>query len=209
MEDLDRHVVPDVVVTERPSPRASQGSTAVADVESPTIVHLPTLEYNQPFLEIRDHESGGRVVTVVEVLSPSNKRPGTDARAKYLEKQAEVLRSGTSLVELDLLRGGEHTVAIPLALLGPFRPYHYLAVTRRADRREEAEVFAIPISHRLPKLRIPLVAPDPDARFDLQSGLERAYQLGAYDQTIDYAAPPEPALGDEDAAWARRLLQDA
>lgn len=209
VEELEHHIVPDVVVTQGPPRPRGPASTAVADLDAPTVVRLPSVEYNQPFLEIRDHESGGRVVTVVEVLSPSNKRAGSDARAKYLEKQSEVLASGASLVEVDLLRGGEHTIAIPPSCLVPFRPFCYVVLTRRADHRDEAEVFAVPLANRLPRLRIPLVAPDADARVDLQAAVERAYELGAYDQTIDYAAPTEPPLGKEDAAWARGVFDVA
>ena len=46
------------------------------------------------------------VVTVLETLSPANKRPGGDGRREYLKKREEVLQSPSHLVEIDLLRGG-------------------------------------------------------------------------------------------------------
>ena len=55
------------------------------------------------YLEIRDRE-GMKLVTVIELLSPSNKRPGSD-REQYLSKREELFRGGVHLVEIDLLRG--------------------------------------------------------------------------------------------------------
>jgi hypothetical protein len=58
------------------------------------------------------HRPTGRVVTVLELLSPSNKTPGEGGLDSYLEKRAEILASRCHLVELDLLRGGER---LPMA----------------------------------------------------------------------------------------------
>ena len=57
------------------------------------------------YLEVRG-VAGGDVVTVIEILSPGNKRPGTGRRL-YLDKRATVLATRTSLVEVDMLRAGE------------------------------------------------------------------------------------------------------
>jgi len=54
------------------------------------------------FLEIRDCDNR-QLVTVLELLSPSNKRPGPD-REQYLAKRQQLLASSVHLVELDLLR---------------------------------------------------------------------------------------------------------
>ena len=56
-----------------------------------------------PFLEVRDRQ-GRELVTVIELLSPSNKRAGDD-REQYLAKRRELLWSPAHLVEIDLLRG--------------------------------------------------------------------------------------------------------
>lgn len=203
IEPAGRLVAPDVVLTRRP--QGDMSSVAVAEATAPIVVHLPPMYVRQPFLEIRDRRTGNRVVTVIEVLSPTNKRSGTDGRAKYLEKQAEVLASDASLVEIDLLRGGEHTVALPVETCEDLRPHDYLVVTRRAGRSEEAEAYPIALADRLPVLRIPLVAPDPDAKADLQPLIERAYAAGGYAQDLDYARPPLPPLARAASSWARRI----
>jgi hypothetical protein len=46
------------------------------------------------------------LITLIEIVSPLNKRPGVDRRA-YLRKQRDVLESDANLVEVDLLRAGE------------------------------------------------------------------------------------------------------
>ncbi len=112
IESSRREIMPDVVVAVRRPGLTSPGA-ASATLDAPVVVRLPASPYRQPFIEIRDRRTGNIVVTVIEILSPTNKRPGTDAPKKYLEKQAEVLQSNASLVEIDLLRGGEHAVARP------------------------------------------------------------------------------------------------
>ncbi len=68
---------------------------------------MPAVEIERhSALEIRDRRNR-RVVTVLELLSPSNKTPGPD-RDDYLAKRRQVLAGMTHLVEIDLRRGG-HT----------------------------------------------------------------------------------------------------
>ena len=73
-------------------------------LEAPAEVWLPMQDVERVrYLEVRDRE-GREVVTVIELLSPSNKRAGDD-RESYLAKRRELLRSPAHLVEIDLLRG--------------------------------------------------------------------------------------------------------
>ena len=53
------------------------------------------------------------MVTTIEVLSPRNKTAGSEGRKLYRQKQREILSSDTHLLEIDLLRAGQHTVAAP------------------------------------------------------------------------------------------------
>jgi len=45
-------------------------------------------------------------MTLIELLSPTNKRAGSEGRERYLENRAEIRQSRANLVELDLARGG-------------------------------------------------------------------------------------------------------
>ena len=57
------------------------------------------------YLEIRDVGTG-KLVTVIEVLSPTNKSHGA-GRKKYCKNRNRIFDSNTSLIEIDLLRAGK------------------------------------------------------------------------------------------------------
>lgn len=58
------------------------------------------------FVEIYEASVEKRLVTCVEVLSPTNKRPGTTGWDQYPRKRMSLMLSAVNLVELDLLRSG-------------------------------------------------------------------------------------------------------
>src|SRR5690349_15900943 len=75
------------------------------NVYTPVRVRLPAVDVERlSHLEIRDRHNR-QLVTVVELLSPSNKRAGPD-RDQYLTKRGQLLASPVHFVEIDLLRGG-------------------------------------------------------------------------------------------------------
>ena len=57
----------------------------------------------------------------------------------------------------------------------------------------------------LPQIPVPLRAPDPDARLDLQRILHEAYDAGGYEDYI-YTGSPQPPLHPHDAARASALV---
>ncbi len=111
----ERPVGPDVGVLT--AGRVSPGGTATAAPPvrtEPIVVTVPSDEFREPFVEIRTGGGDERLVAVLEVLSPVNKRPGERGRNLYLRKQREVRGAGKHLVEIDLLRRGRHTTAVPI-----------------------------------------------------------------------------------------------
>ena len=90
----DHPLFPDVRVVEYSSKRDTEAppSAGVA-VAEPLLVDTERGPVVETFLEIIDRESGNRVVTVIEFLSPSNKSPGPN-REQYLRKQREILLLG-------------------------------------------------------------------------------------------------------------------
>jgi hypothetical protein len=153
----------------------------------------------ETFLTIR--RTGEKaVITVLELLSPDNKRRGAKGRRLYLRKRNLVLDSRTNLVELDLLRGGQR-----LPMCDPLPAAQYYALVSRAGHAE-ADVYAWNLGDPLPPVPIPLAAGDGDVLLDLQQVFTTVYDRAGYDYTLDYAGPVVPPLSDPDSAWADALL---
>jgi hypothetical protein len=184
-----------------PLPSEPGGGTGSALLEAPSEVGIPEIDIEgQSYLEIRDRESR-QLVTVIELLSPSDKCSGPD-REQYLAKVRHLLRSNVHLVEIDLLRGGPRMPWIDLP------PCDYCVVVSRAERRPKAGNWPIRLRDPLPTIPVPLRQGEPDARLDLQAVLHRVYDGAAYHYYL-YDAEPVPALSAEDAAWARQFVPTA
>lgn len=215
IEATQRRIGPDVHVW-RPESDGSEwsassgGSVAVAEqVETlPVVVHVPDDEIREPLIEVYADEGGERLVTVIEVLSLTNKTPGEHGRDLYLQKQREVLQSQVHLVEIDLLRGGTHTTAVPL---GNARhqagAFEYHVCIHRFDRREDYFVYPVRLGARLPIIEIPLLPGDPGVKLDLQAALDHCYDAGLYTRRVKYAdRSPEPPLTPEQDRWVKETL---
>jgi hypothetical protein len=206
----DHPLFPDVRVVEyRPEVKRGletrpDGGAAVAE---PRLIQAEPEAVAEPFLEIIDRESGNRVVTVIEFLSPSNKSPGAN-RQQYLRKQREVCSSDANLVEIDLNRFGTHTLAFRLEHLDRRDRTGYMVCVRRAPHRGEAEVYPMPLWQRLPVVKVPLRPRDADVPLDLQSLVDQCYRNGGYDGTLNYAAEPDPPLFGADLEWAAGWLRE-
>jgi hypothetical protein len=111
VEGPDRDIHPDVWLRQSRA-RLGEQAVAVAEADTPCVVEVPDLEIREAYINILDRQSGQRVVTVIEVVSPTNKYAGP-GRDSYTAKQKEVRRSNTHLVEIDLLRLGPHVLAVP------------------------------------------------------------------------------------------------
>jgi len=190
---------PDVTVAETgregiiAEPQTAATATAV-------LVPLPELEeVRHYFLEIRELETQ-KVVTVIEMLSPFNKRTGK-GRDEYLARRAEILLSDVHLVELDLLREGER-----LPMGKPLPPGQYYAIVSRSYKRPIAEVYAWTIRQPLPTIPIPLKRGEADVMLDLQSVLNSVYDRAGYDYRLPYDREPDPPLSPEDWEWAKQII---
>ena len=173
----------------------SQAARSVA----PAYVDLPVPaieEERHGFLEIRDRQRL-QLVTVIELLSPSNKS-GPD-RATYLNKRQKYLESGVNLVELDLLRAGAR---LPLEGLPKC---DYYALVSRPEELPQGGIWAFKLTDPLPEIPIPLRAPDPDAKLNLKAILDRIYDEADYEGFV-YRTPPQPQLTSEQRRWAAQYL---
>jgi hypothetical protein len=205
----ERDVYPDVRVVERgrPGPTPATATLAGVSLAQPLILDLDDEPVTETFIEIIDIGSGRQVVTVIEVLSPANKRPG-NGQDLYLKKQAELLGGKVSLVEIDLLRAGKPVLAVTPGHMRRLHSTPFRVVVRRGWKPSQAEFYPVPLRERLPAIRIPLRETDSDVPLDLQSILDHGYDDGGYQDDLDYETDPNPPLEADDAAWADALLRE-
>jgi hypothetical protein len=149
-------------------------------------------------IEIRDRETG-RIITVIELLSPANKQSGQDRR-QFLGKRDELLASEINYIEIDLLRAG------PRMPVDNLPDCEYYALVSRAALRPTADLWPIRLAEPLPNIPVPLREPDADATLDLRRALDQAFEAGGYAVYI-YSGEPNPALSADQQAWAKEQLR--
>lgn len=204
-EAFRRAIYPDVRVVEH-GVRGSvaQAATGLTDVAEAIVLQLEEEPATEGFIEIVEVGAGHRVVTVIEVLSLSNKLRG-EGQDLYRRKQQELKRGKVGLVEIDLLRAGERVLSVPAWKIPRAFQSAYQVCVRRGWRTHEVELYRVPLRQRLPTVRVPLRETDDDVPLDLQALIEMCYRNGRY-HTLDYAIPPDPPLDASDDAWANELL---
>lgn len=194
---------PDVRIKDRPrgGELSSQTSSTTALDESIATTPLLEDEIHEARVELI-HREDRRVVTVLEVLSPTNKRRGSTGLASFRQKRREILSSDSHWVEIDLLRAG-----VRLALREPLPPCHYAVHVSRVQDRPQMSSWPIQLQRRLPAMLVPLKPEDGDTPLDLQEVLEVIYDRAGYDLDTDYRLDPVLPLAEADAAWADQLLK--
>jgi len=218
-----RQIVPDVSIQSTQwtpkRDRQSDGGVAVADAPRDTVTSSWEIDivYDKQsisFVEIRDSRSGHEVVTLIEILSPSNKGSGPD-HEKYVKKRNEFLESKTSFIEIDLLRAGRRDFFGPdvhqrLYQFDP--PMDYLAFVQRSWRRAEGvryQLFGSRIQDLLPVIAIPLRESEPESTLDLQYAFQETYDRGPYRRgAVDYNEPADPPLPEGVIEWAQKCLKN-
>jgi hypothetical protein len=147
------------------------------------------------------HHDTKQLVTVIELLSSVNKRPGK-GRDDYLDKRDTYLESNIHLIEIDLLR------KYPcMPLIGSIPETPYLVMISNSYERPTVDVWPFRLQDPLPTLSVPLLHPDPPVPLDMQQAFQTAYQRARYDTLIDYTCLPEPPLSDKERTWITSLLK--
>lgn len=196
-----RILVPDVGVLEQRSEARESAAVAIAPAPLTGLIEVAT-RYHR--IEIRS-VGEEQLVTVIELLSPVNKRPGADAADTYERKRRDVLHSTVHLLEIDLLRSGRRP-----SLVTPLPDAPYFIILSRVERRPQVEIWPVLLHEAIPVVAVPLREGDADVPLDLTEALQRIYTSARYDLRIDYTkAPPPPTLAPEDAAWLDEHLKAA
>ena len=215
-----RIIAPDVAIIEsgrkRGPSQEDRGGVSVAVEEETEVSTGIRVEFmDEPVtitsVAIRNTQTANEVVTLIEILSPANKRSGAD-RDHYVQRMREILTgSSTSLIEIDLLRNGQRTwersdiIDDYLDDLGS--PTDYLVMTSRSWSRSGADMHPISICERLPVIAVPLRQNEPVVPLSLQTAFNRAYDGGPYRRgAVDYSKPPYPPLDESQEQWRAALM---
>jgi hypothetical protein len=192
----------DVLVASNRGPALVRaGSNGGVLVREPVTVYVPAPDVvTERYLEVRNVQYS-YVVTVIELLSPSNKRPGSEGFREYQTKRETLLSTRTSLVEIDLLRAGQRP---PIHGEAPESDYRIVVV--RGWERPKALLYPFDVQDSIPAIPIPLERGDEEPLLDLNMLLHRLYDQAVYNLRIDYRQPATPPLDEADAAWAAELM---
>jgi hypothetical protein len=199
-------IIPDLAIV--PSEEYLAYSPPVSELSATALVSRPVAavvplddEIHEARLSILDIDSN-KIVTVIELLSPTNKVPGSEGMHSFAEKRKDVLHSDAHWIEIDLLRGGAR---IPID--GNFADSDYRVHLSRVQERPQSWVWPIALQHRLPKIPIPLRPEHPEAELDLQAVLNLAYDRAGYDLILKYTGDPNPPFTEAQRAWAKTILK--
>lgn len=201
----ERDVYPDIQIS------AAREPTAVhpAGLGLPVAEATATITF-EPGMEHEEEESAifirqartERLVTVIEVLSYSNKTPGSEKRARYLMKRHELLTSGVHLVEVDLLRWGRRVVDTL-----PDQPYHLLV--SRADEYPRSRVWSFGLTDPILAIPVPLIALGEHVPLPLHEAYAMVYAARGFRRRLDYRVDPGGPLSDVQRAVIQERLIEA
>ena len=206
--DTDRNSVligiPDVAIARSLKPKTQKSSNiAVASPPvKPVTVNIPIPEeIRETYLEVREVATG-EVITVIELLSPKNKRQG-EGRKAYQTKLLQILGSSTHLVEIDLLRAGES-----MPILDNNIKSDYQILVSRSQLRPRAELYPFNLSEAIPAFFLPLQKEDIEPLVDLQNVIQDLFDRAGLDLAIDYNSEPVPPIQETDLIWVNKLLKE-
>ncbi len=154
----------------------------------------------ETYLQIRE-VSTDMLVTIIEILSPTNKRPGS-GRQKYERKRLKILSTVTNLVEIDLLRDWP-----PMPMVGVLVSSDYHILVRRGAEGNQAALYPFNVQDTMPVFSLPLPEGEDEPSIDLSMLLDEVYGEANYDLRLHYDRPPVPPLSEEHARWAREILK--
>jgi len=200
-EPAQRAVVgrPDLAVVGHPEAASALPPAPIASPVLTVRVPLPDA-VRETYLEVRETGTD-YVITVLEILSPTNKRPGR-GRRMYEDKRLDVLATRTHLVEIDLMRAGE-----PMPIMGNSSASDYRILVSRGDCRPDATLYAFGVRQSIPLFPLPLKPADQEPVVDLGRLLHDLYDQASYDLRLDYTGEPDPPLPAAEATWAGQLLR--
>lgn len=200
-DDLLIGVADAVVLANKTPSLPKSSSTATAVQVRPQRVRVPmALELKERYLQVRELGTDA-VITVIELLSPKNKRSGK-GREDYESKRLDILASSSHLIEIDFLRAGK-----PMTMGGATGEMDYHILVSRSNLRPSADLYAFQLQEPIPDFLLPLQADDEDLLVNVQEIFDGVYEQSAYSIRLNYTHPvPPPKLSEPDRLWIQELL---
>ena len=199
-DELDIRMRADVAIVGQSGIRFPDSVPTRQDDSTIALAQPETIYVSQThrWLEIRDVND--HLVTVIELLSPSNKTAG--GAVKLAQRHERLVRSGVNTVVIDLIRGGVRS--LPEMMSAELRDTGaqtmYLIIVGKAHCPDERQIYYCPLRERLPAFAVPLRATDTPVALDLQPLVDRCYQSGRYWQ-VSQRPLPQPSLPADERTW--------
>lgn len=160
-------------------------------------------EHKEAYIEVRQR-SDGRLITLIELISPANKITA-EGRRIYRARRDEVKKMNANVVEIDLILQGQ-TLIDCAKETNP--TWDYAVVVTRWTHPDRYEIYSATLPKRLPRFRVPLASDDRDTVLDLQAAVAKAFDQGGFLKTIDFTRDPATTLSDENRKWLNDRLKD-
>ncbi len=196
-----RYAIPDITISSDASGPNASANRRDALAEGITVLIPEAYWSRQKFLTIRE-QSRGYAVTVLELLSPSNKYQG-DGRREYLDKRLRVLESATHLVEIDLVRAGD---PLPVEVYDGDEPYRILV--SRNELRPSAKLYPFGLQSAIPDIVLPLLNDADEPTLRLGEIVNDIYLQDYYGRLVNYRDDPSGPLSKDDREWIDQLLRE-
>ena len=159
-------------------------------------------EHHEDYIEIR-HRNDGRLVTLVDMVSPCNKTTHA-GRTAYHGKRQEGRAANANLVELDLVLQGQPMIDYTRDGLPD---WDYTVTVTRPVLPEQHEIYSTTLQKKLPSFKLPMATGETEKVYDLQQTFARCYDQGGFGSKVDYAKEPLAVVQDDDRRWLRDILR--
>jgi hypothetical protein len=169
--------------------------------EMPLFTSIIREEHVEEYIEIRQR-TDGRLVTLVDVVSPTNKLT-SHGRQAYMDKRREARSQCASIVEVDLVMQGQPMLDYSRDGLPD---WDYAVTVTRSTQPERYEIYTSTIQKRLPRFKLPLAVDDRDTVVDLQAAFARCYEQGGFAGQVDYRRDAAVVKEDEERRWIHDTL---
>ncbi len=173
------------------------------EIEQVLFTSILKEQMQEPFLEIRQKSSSDKLVTLIELISPTN-RTHPEGKLRYELRRTEARNEGAHFVELDLVLQGQTCLEAELTSLTESQ---YVCCVTRAARPIKHELYGTLLTKRLPRIRLPMIADERDLVLDVQALVNRVFDR-CFDGQIDYNVDPHVPLSDADRHWMDQLLRN-